>query len=128
MKSTEDQIQTTPATKSSLTKQQKVLVELMQQINFGRIEALLVCDGEPTFNPAPRVVRKLKIGGENSTRPEIGSEDFRLKSQVIELLEAIREFGEGTVQSIDVKHGLPFLVEIEIPANIGQSRGGTRRG
>jgi hypothetical protein len=128
VKSTEDPIQTTPATKSSLTERQKVLVELMQQINFGRIEALLVRDGEPNFNPAPRVVRKLKIGGENSPRPEIGSADFLLKGQVVELLEAVRELGEGTVLAIDVKHGLPFAVEIEVPSSIGQSRGGTRRG
>jgi hypothetical protein len=128
VKSTEDHPQTTPTTKSSLTAQQKLLVELMQRVNFGRIEALLVSDGEPNFNPAPRVVRKLKLGGENIPRPEIGSEDFQLKSQVVELLEAIRELGEGTVLAIDVKHGLPFVVELEVPSSIGQSRGGVRRG
>ena len=86
----------------------------MQGINFGRIENLLVQAGEPLFNPPPRVIRKLKIGGENGPRPEIGSEDFWLKDQVVELLEAIASLGEGAVPSIEVKHGLPFSVELEL--------------
>ncbi len=100
-------------TKSSLSDSQRRLVELMQQINFGRIEHLQVRAGEPLFDPAPRVIQKLKIGGENGARPEANSGDFWLKQQIIELLEAIARLREGEVLSIEVKHGLPFSAEIE---------------
>jgi hypothetical protein len=49
----------------------------MQRLNFGRIENLHVRGGEPVFDPAPRVSKKLKIGGENDPRPEAACEDSR---------------------------------------------------
>jgi hypothetical protein len=100
-------------TKSSLSVSRRRLIELMQRINFGRIENLQVRAGEPVFDPAPRVVQKLKIGGDNGPRPEIACEDFWLKNQTIEMLEAISRLGDGNVLAIEVKHGLPFSMEIE---------------
>ena len=101
-------------TKSSLCDSRRHLVELLQRLNFGRIEGLVVRRGEPVFDPAPRVIQKVKIGGENGPRPELCSEDFRLKKQTIELLQAIEDLGEGKVVTIEVKYGLPFAVEIEL--------------
>ena len=66
-------------TKSSLSGSHRRLVELMQRLNFGRIEDLIVRDGEPVFDPAPKVIQKVKIGGENGPRPELSCEDFLLK-------------------------------------------------
>jgi len=86
----------------------------MQRLNFGRIEDLHVRGGEPVFNPAPRVVRKLKIGGENGPRPETDHEDFLLKQQTLEMLEAITLLGDGEVRAIEVKHGVPFSMEIDM--------------
>ena len=102
-----------PITKSSLSEAQRHLVELLQRLNFGRIEGMHVSGGEPIFKPAPRIIQKLKMGGENSPRPETGLEDFRLKHQTIEMLQAIADLRDGDVLSIEVKHGLPFAVEIE---------------
>ena len=99
--------------KSSLSHARRRLIELMQRMNFGRIEGLQVRAGEPVFDPAPRVIRKLKIGGENGPRPEAACGDFWLKHQAVELFEAIASVGEGEVLAIEVKHGLPFSVEIE---------------
>ena len=115
-----------PKTKSSLLPSQRQLLELMQELNFGRIEDLQVRASEPVFEPAPRVIRKLKIGGENGPRSEISCADFWLKSQVVELLEAIASLGDGTVLAIEVKHGLPFSVEIELgDTAILSARGGS---
>jgi len=100
--------------KSSLSDPQRRLVELMQRLNFGRIEDLIIRGGEPVFDPAPKVIQKVKIGGENGPRPEVTCEDFLLKKQTIELLETITDRREGKVLAIDVKHGLPFAVEIEL--------------
>ena len=100
-------------TKSSLSNPQRQLLELLQNINFGRLEALHVRNGQPDFQIPPRIIRKLKIGGENGPRPEVQNSDFRLKDQQIEMLEEIAAVGDGTVLSIEVKHGLAFSMEIE---------------
>jgi hypothetical protein len=44
-------------TKSSLTPARRRLVERLQQLNFGRIEGLLVRGGEPVFGPSTRIER-----------------------------------------------------------------------
>ena len=111
-------------TKSSLSDSHRHLVELMQRLNFGRIQNLAVRDGAPVFDPAPKVIQKVKIGGDNGPRPELSCEDFLLKRQTVELLEAISDLGDGTVLIIDVKHGLPFAVEIELTASTDKGRGG----
>jgi hypothetical protein len=100
-------------TKSSLSPSQRQLTELCQVVKDGRIENVPVSNGEPSFDPPPRVIRKLKMGGDNAPRPEANLEDFWLKHQVIEMLAAIAELGNGKVLSIEVRHGLPFMLEIE---------------
>ncbi len=117
-----------PVSKSSLSEAQSHLVELLQNLNFGRIEGLRVKAGEPTFDPAPRVLRKVKIGGDNNPRPETALPDFWLKQQTIEMLEAIAELGEGEVLSIEVKHGLPFSMEVELADARTTAGEGGRRG
>jgi len=99
--------------KASLSPGRRRLVEMMQQLNFGRIEDLEIRGGEPLFNPAPRVVQDIKIGAENGPRPEAIIPDFLLKNQVIELFEHFDRMGDTTVECIDVKHGLPFKLVVE---------------
>ena len=41
-----------PTTKRSLSPARRRLVELMQEVNFGRIKSLRILDGDPTFDPA----------------------------------------------------------------------------
>lgn len=100
-------------TKSSLSAPQRRLVELLQTLNFGRVESLRVRAGEPTFEPAPRIIQSRKLGSKNAPRDEAELRDFWLKEPVIDLLQAIREIGDGEVLTITVMHGLPHLVEIQ---------------
>ena len=104
-------------TKAALTPARKRLVELMQEINFGRIEELHVRGGEPVFEPSPRVIRKIKIGGENGPRHEDGKRDFVLKDKVKEFFDHLTGLGNGTISRIEVQAGLPFSMEIEEPAD-----------
>ena len=99
--------------KSSLTPPQARLVDLMQRLNFGRIEDLHVLDGEPLFDPPPRIVRSVKLGRENGPRPEAGNPDFALKAEVIELLTLLEKMGDGVIERIDVQHGLPVMMTFE---------------
>lgn len=104
---------TLPISKSTLSKAQSDLVGLLQRLNFGRIEGLIIRSGEPVFDPAPRVVQKLKMGGDNGPRPEAALQDFWLKRNTVEMLQAIASLGDGEVLAIEVKHGLPFSMEVE---------------
>jgi hypothetical protein len=106
-------------TKASLSPSQCQLLELMEEINFGRIEVLHVRDGVPAFDPIPNVIQKRKIGADNSPRPEIALENFRLKQQMVEMFDALRELGNGKILAIEVKHGLPFTMEIEHRSTFG---------
>ena len=98
-------------TKSSLSTAQKRMLEAMQRVNFGRIEGLTITDGEPVLSPRPRIVKDVKLGAADSgTRPELEADDFALKREHIELFETFRQLGNGTVESIEIKAGLPFRV------------------
>jgi hypothetical protein len=99
--------------KSSLSRGQSHLVELMQRINYGRIEGLVISRGEPVLEPAPRVVRKLKLGGKNAPRPEMGKDNFELKAEIVELFCLFEQIGDGLVRVLTVERGLPKHIEIE---------------
>ena len=67
--------------KSSLSNGRARLVELMQQLCFGRIENLTVRRGEPIFDPPPKVSREVKLGSDNDPQ-ELSNDDFLLKSSL----------------------------------------------
>jgi hypothetical protein len=100
----------------SLNLNQRRLVRLMQELNFARIENLTVRAGSPSFDPPPRIVREVKFGGENGPRPERTSADFPLKTQVTDLLKQIEQLGDGTIECLTIKHGLPFSMHVEAAA------------
>ena len=100
-------------TKSSLTESRGRLLALMQSVNFGLIEGLIVRNGEPVFDPRPRVIRDVKFCAENGPRPESAINDFALKAQVKDLLAHFDALGNGTIRCLEVKHGRPFRMQIE---------------
>ncbi|MCC6366326.1 MAG: hypothetical protein IT165_22645 [Bryobacterales bacterium] len=97
------------------------LLRLFQAINFGRIEELEIRDGEPQFNPVPRVFVELKLDVDDSPRTESRLDRFRLRSQVERFFTQIGRLNQGTVEMIEVRHGLPFRMVIEaMPAEVEQ--------
>lgn len=100
--------------KADLSPVRRRLLERMQRIDFGRIEGLVVREGEPVLDPPPRMMREIKFGGEEGLRRrEPRSDDFALKAQVVEFFEFLDHLGSGTVERLEVKHGLPFRVNVE---------------
>ena len=99
-------------TKRGLSAPRRRLVELLQELNFGRVENLTVREGQPVLDPPPRIVREWKFGAEKGPRPERAIGEFALKLQVVELFAALDELGDGVVDLIEVKHGLPFKMEV----------------
>lgn len=101
-------------TKSSLSTANKWLLATLQKTNYGRIERLTVRKGEPVFDPPPRVVKDVKLGTtDNGPRPELEAGDFALKREHVELFENLSRIGDGFVESIEIKAGLPFRLVIE---------------
>jgi hypothetical protein len=104
-----------PLTFKSLKPAEQRLVALMQWLNYGRLEALIVRNGQPVFNPPPSILREVKFGADNTPRPELGQDDFVLKEQVVELIEELRRMSHGVVRSLTVKGGLPFNMAVVTP-------------
>ncbi len=94
--------------KKHLSPARAQLVELMQQVNFGRIEGLKFNDREPVLSARPVLVREHKFGGENGPRLELATDNFLLKQQVVELFAIFDEQRDGTIAVLEIKHGLPF--------------------
>ena len=101
-----------PQKKSGLSMSRRQLIELMQDINFGRLESLRVSNADPLFDPMPEIVREVKFGSENGPRPERHTEDFTLKSQIVEMFEHLDQIRDCHVESLEIKHGLPFRMLI----------------
>jgi len=102
-----------PVTKSTLSPARDRIVTMMQKVGFGTIDGLHVRGGEPIYTPPPRIVREIKFGGDNGPHAMAKAEDFVLKEQVREFLSHLDAIGTGIIQSLEVKHGLPFRMTIE---------------
>lgn len=102
--------------KSNLSPDHQKLLELMQNINFGRIENILVEDGRPVITTDTRVEREIRLGGVIGSRPELESKNFALKQAQVEMFNLIAQMDEGCISRIEVKHGLPFLMRVAQPA------------
>lgn len=100
-------------TKRMLSEPWKRLVGMMQAINFGRV-TFIVRDGAPDFTQKVRTARTVKLpAGDNGPRPETASVDFELRREVISLLGQVAQAADGARVTIEIRHGLPFIVEIE---------------
>lgn len=104
-------------TRVSLSPGRRRLVDLMQQVGFGRIDGLIVQGGEPVFVPATKVVRQIKLASDQGPRAG-GERDFVLKAQVLDLFAQFDELGDGRVEELEIKHGLPFRMNMETPAGV----------
>jgi hypothetical protein len=101
---------------STLSAQRRRLVQLMRTLRFGRIENLIVRDGEPVLTAEVRVVRVAKLGGDIAPIIE-NALDFELKQPVRDLFEELMQIQNGTVL-IEFRHGLPFTLETVVQVTI----------
>lgn len=102
--------------KSQLSDPRRRLIESMQELGFGRVERLPVRAGEPVLDPPPTIVREVKFGSENGPRHERSLPDFTLKTQIIELFDELDRLGDGVIEVLTVKHGLPFNMHVNLVA------------
>jgi hypothetical protein len=100
---------------SQLSGPRQALVRLFQSINFGYVESLDVRGGEPIFSPAPTVFVEVKLDAANEPRPEVNLADFELGTEVTRLLAQLNEIGDGFIERIDIRYGIPRRALIERP-------------
>ncbi len=99
--------------KSDLRARQRALVETMQRVRFGRIEHLIVRDGDPVIERgATRVVRSVRFDSETGPHPAIDRDDTVLKAKVVALLQRLEEMGDGIVAVLHLGDGLPGSMEV----------------
>jgi hypothetical protein len=93
---------------SHLSHERQELVRLMRRVRYGRIEGIVVRDGEPLLAASPiQVTREFKFPSPDPNRGE-PERDFLLKAQVLELFQRFEQLGRGTVAALEVRDGLPF--------------------
>lgn len=98
---------------SSLSPARRRLLRLLQRLNFGRLEGLVLRRGEPVLDPMPRVVVEHKFAAENGARPEADRGDFALRSQHCDLLRLFDRLQDHEFATLRVMHGIPFSCEHE---------------
>ena len=99
-------------TKAALTPARRRLVELMQEVNFGRIERLEVRDWEPVLDPPPRVVRQVVFGKANGPNPRRTHDGFALKRKVTELFEVFDRERSLLILELVIDNGLPVRMAV----------------
>ncbi len=102
-----------PSAQHELSAARQHLVRLMQELDFGRIERLMITDNEPLFDPKPRVVRIVALEKDTCLRPERSPVDFALKGTLRELFRHLDTLDSPAMVSITVQHGLPVRLTIE---------------
>jgi hypothetical protein len=76
------------------------------------------------LTPPPVTVRYVKFGTVTTTgNPLDGT--LELRQQLVELFGYVREVDSGEIRTLEIRHGLPFSMEIELAGErtVGGGRG-----
>lgn len=104
---------TSPVTTQDLLNSEASFLAAMQRLGFGRFEYLQIRAGELVLHPWPSVVRDIKFATPpNTGKPSEPRSDLR--PQVVEFFAYVREVDAGEIRELEVRHGLPFSMEIEV--------------
>jgi hypothetical protein len=98
---------------SEISPARQALVRMCQAIDHGSIEDLEVRLSEPVFNPAPVMLRDVKLDADEGPRPELALHDFTLSGQVCRLFRMLDNLESGSIRHIEVRAGIPRRVLVE---------------
>jgi hypothetical protein len=85
----------------------------MRDVGFGRFESLQIKFGRLVLDPWPIAVRRVKFGSVGAATGRPDADDFQLKAQLAEFFEYVRGVHVGEIRCLELRHGLPFSMEIE---------------
>jgi hypothetical protein len=107
-----------------LSPSERRFIDAMNDLGFGRLESLRIEHGELVLDPWPTTVRGVKFGSVGATTRKLVPDDFQLKDQVAEFFEYVRSVDVGEIRCLELRHGLPFCMEVEHrPNGSGGCRG-----
>ena len=84
----------------------RALIALIRRLGFGTIHGLRVAGGQPVLVPFPRVVQETKFGVEFKPVPPRPVEPLRAEDH--QLLTALVAIGDGVIETLEIRHGVPF--------------------
>lgn len=102
-------------------------VVAMQDLGFGIIEHLDIRGGELILDPPPATVRHVKFGTP-ATTGKTTSGALELRQQIAEFFTYVREVETGEIRTLEIRHGLPFSMEVELAGARTSAPGGPHRG
>lgn len=116
-----------PATTGDLLPTEAAFLAAMQRMGFGRFEYLQIRDGQLLLDPWPTAVRDVKFASSTNTA-EPADRSSSLKPQVVEFFSYVRDVDAGEIRELEIRHGIPFSMEIELPGARALAGQGGRRG
>jgi hypothetical protein len=102
--------------RTSLSPTKRILVDRAHEVQFGRIENLMIINGEPHFGTETRLIRTITFTGADNRSKSRVADDFPLKRPWIELFDHFALIGDGLIEKIDLKAGMPCFMSVEEPA------------
>jgi hypothetical protein len=100
---------------SELSASRQALIRLCQITNYGQIQNLEIRYCEPALTPPPSVLVEIKLDGQEKARPESALPDFVLREEVCRLLARFDQLGNGFIDRIEVRGGIPRRVVFKTP-------------
>lgn len=88
----------------------KRLIQLMHDLNHGRITELEIVNGDPVFTTPPSVSRLIVFGKQNGQNP--ASNVSAIKRQIVELFSIFDRKQSFIIQELVVADGLPSRVTV----------------
>ena len=101
-----------PKSTRDLLPHERQFVAALQRLGCGHVERIKIRCGALALEPSPTVVKVLKFGAAESQPPSHPA-DCELKRSMVEFFEYIRGVEEGEIRRLEIRHGLPFSMEIE---------------
>jgi hypothetical protein len=104
----------------SLSGDERRLLEAIWTVGVGRIEGLVVVGGQPIID-SMTLVRHVKLVQTQDQAKLAQTGDFLLKAEFVRLFEIIRWLESATIRRIEIRHGLPAIMElVKEPASIAE--------
>jgi len=104
---------TPPVKTQDMLPSEATFLAAMRRLGFGRFEYLQIRGGELVLDPWPATVRDVKFATPPNTGKSAES-NSELRPQVAEFFAYVRDVDAGEIRELEVRHGLPFSMEIEL--------------
>jgi hypothetical protein len=98
-------------TTRDLTVNQRWLLQIMSECQFGRIENLRVEGGQPVPEQQTRIVRSAQLGVNNTEPSSLSIADYELGKPARDLFAELARLGIGVAERIEFRYGEPCLIE-----------------